>query len=85
MLERTTVKQSGLNKSAGDSKETNDLAISDSLKLISVHRVSVRSVNNTGFIIGARHKNGLGKIGVRDDNKRTYPIGMSKSKRYVVK
>jgi hypothetical protein len=84
-IKTDTTKRSGLNKSANDSKINEDLSLSTSFGIVSVHRVTVRSVNNTGFIIGARHKNGLGKIGVRDDNKRTYPIGMSKSKRYVVK
>ena len=84
-VKTATVKESGINRSANDANDKNNISISDSLKLISVHRVTVRSVNNTGFIIGARHKNGLGKIGVRGDNKRSYPIGMSKSKRYVVK
>jgi len=84
-IKTDTTKRSGLNKSANDFKINEDLSLSTSFGIVSVHRVTIRSVNNTGFIIGARHKNGLGKIGVRDDNKRTYPIGMSKSKRYVVK
>ena len=45
---------------------------------VAVHKVFVRSVNNTGFIIGAKHTNGMGKIGVRDGNKRARAIGSSK-------
>jgi hypothetical protein len=59
--------------------------MSAAFNVITVHRVRVRNVNETGFIIGAKHKNGLGKIGVRDGNKRGFPIGMSKSRNYVVK
>jgi len=59
--------------------------MSSKVNIISVHRVRVRNVNETGFIIGAKYKNGLGKIGVRDGNKRAFPIGNSKSRNYVVK
>jgi len=53
--------------------------------VVAVHKVFVRSVSNTGFIIGAKHTNGMGKIGVRDGNKRGRAIGTSKSLYYEVK
>lgn len=84
-IRTSTVTTSGVNQNAGDAELKNNLSLSSSIKLISVHRITVRNVNQTGFIIGAKHQNGLGKIGVRDDNKRAYPIGVSKSKRFVVK
>jgi hypothetical protein len=84
-IKTSTVTTSGIDQNAGDADIKNNLSLSSSIKLISVHRITVRNVNQTGFIIGAKHQNGLGKIGVRDDNKRAYPIGVSKSKRFVVK
>jgi hypothetical protein len=84
-IKTSTVDVSGLSASSGDKDIKENLAMSASVAIISVHRVRVRNVNETGFIIGARHKNGLGKIGVRDGNKRGFPIGMSKSRNYVVK
>lgn len=84
-LKTNTVDVSGLSASSGDKDIKENLAMSASVAIISVHRVRVRNVNETGFIIGARHKNGLGKIGVRDGNKKGFPIGMSKSRNYVVK
>jgi hypothetical protein len=74
-----------LSESVGDKDITDNLTMSASVNVVSVHRIRVRNVNETGFIIGAKHKNGLGKIGVRDDNKRAFPIGMSKSRNFVVK
>ena len=44
-----------------------------------------QKLNNDGFIIGAKHTNGMGKIGVRDGNKRARAIGTSKSLYYEVK
>ena len=84
-LKTNTIDVSGLSASSGDKDIKENLAMSASVAIISVHRVRVRNVNETGFIIGARHKNGLGKIGIRDGNKRGFPIGMSKSRNYVVK
>ncbi len=84
-IKTSTVDSSGLSASSGDKDIKENLAMSASVAIISVHRVRIRNVNETGFIIGARHKNGLGKIGVRDGNKRGFPIGMSKSRNYVVK
>jgi hypothetical protein len=84
-IKTSTVDVSGLSASSGDKDIKENLAMSASVAIISVHRVRIRNVNETGFIIGARHKNGLGKIGVRDGNKRGFPIGMSKSRNYVVK
>lgn len=84
-VKTNTIDVSGISQSAGDKDIQNNITMSASFNVITVHRVRVRNVNETGFIIGARHKNGLGKIGVRDGNKRGFPIGMSKSRNYVVK
>jgi len=84
-LKTSTIDVSGLNFSSGDKNTKENITMSSSVNIISVHRVRVRNINETGFIIGAKHKNGLGKIGVRDDSKRGFPIGMSKSRNYVVK
>lgn len=84
-IKTSTVDSSGLSSSSGDKDVKDNLSMSASVNVITVHRIRVRNVNETGFIIGAKHKNGLGKIGVRDGNKRAYPIGMSKSRNYVVK
>ena len=62
-----------------------ELAVSGAIKVKAVHRISVRSVNNRGFLIGAKEAKGMGKIGVRSGNKRALPIGQSKSIFYVVK
>lgn len=72
---------------AGSNKEKDekDLLFSTNVKIVAVHRIRVRNNNNTHMVIGAKHKNGLGKIGVRDGSKRAYPIGMSKSRTRVVK
>ena len=84
-LRTATVSTSGLNDSAGDANDVRNISLSSSIEIISVHRVSVRNVNNTGFVIGAKHQNGLGKIGVRDGLKRGVPLGTSKSRRFVVR
>jgi len=84
-VKTNTIDVSGISQSAGDKDIQNNITMSAAFNVITVHRVRVRNVNETGFIIGARHKNGLGKIGVRDGNKRGFPIGMSKSRNYVVK
>jgi len=84
-LKTETIDSSGLSESSGDKDIKDNLSMSASVNIISVHKIRVRNVNETGFIIGAKHKNGLGKIGVRDGNKRGFPIGMSKSRNYVVK
>ena len=62
-----------------------EISLSNNIKVVAVHRVMIRSVSNTGFIIGAKHSQGMGKIGVRDSNKRARPIGTSKSIFYEVK
>ena len=62
-----------------------ELAVSGAIKVKAVHRISVRSVNNRGFLIGAKEAKGMGKIGVRSGNKRALPVGQSKSIFYVVK
>ena len=84
-VKTNTIDVSGISQSAGDKDIQNNITMSAAFNVITVHRVRVRNVNETGFIIGARHKNGLGRIGVRDGNKKGFPIGMSKSRNYVVK
>jgi hypothetical protein len=84
-VKSATIITSGLNESSGDKDIKENLTMSSTVNIISVHRIRVRNVNETGFIIGAKHKNGLGRIGVRDDNKRAFPLGMSKSRNFVVK
>ena len=84
-IKTSTIDISGLSASAGDKDIKENITMSSKVNIISVHRVRVRNVNETGFIIGAKYKNGLGKIGVRDGNKRAFPIGNSKSRNYVVK
>lgn len=84
-IKTNTVNTSGISNSSGDADIKNNLSLSSSVNIISVHRILVRNINQTGFIIGAKYKNGLGKIGVREDNKRAFPLGMSKSRNYVVK
>jgi hypothetical protein len=74
-----------LDESAGQVVEVFEVSLSSNIEVVAVHRVSVRSVNNDGFIIGAKHTNGMGKIGVRDGNKRARAIGTSKSLYYEVK
>lgn len=73
------------NESASETNELIELAISGNVKIKAVHRISIRSSNNRGFMIGAKHTNGMGKIGTRDGGKRGLPIGESKSIFYVVK
>lgn len=71
--------------SASETIDLIELAISGSVKIKAVHRISIRSTNNRGFLIGAKHTNGMGKVGVRDGGKRALPMGESKSIYYVVK
>ena len=59
--------------------------MSAGIKVVAIHKVYIRNVSNQGFIIGAKHTNGMGKIGVRDGNKRARSIGTSKSRFYEVK
>lgn len=84
-LRSSIVSESGLSESSGDAKVAENISLSTSVQVIAVHRISVRNTNNTGFVIGAKHKNGLGRIGVRDNAKRGVPLGSSKSRQYVVK
>ena len=63
---------------AGKVVEVAEVSLSSNFNVVAVHKVFVRNVNNTGFIIGAKHTNGMGKIGVRDGNKRARAIGNSK-------
>jgi len=84
-LRTESVVVSGLNSSSADEKDIKNISMSTSIQIVAVHRLSVRNTNNTGFVIGAKHKNGLGSIGVRDNNKRGVPLGSSKSRKYVVK
>lgn len=72
-------------ESASDIVDVVEMSTSGAIRIQAVHRVQVRSVNNRGFIIGAKQGKGMGKIGVRTGNKRSLPIGHSKSRYYVVK
>ena len=74
-----------LDEAAGKVVDVAEVSMSSGINVVAVHRVFVRNVNNTGFVIGAKHTNGMGKIGVRDGNKRGRPIGASKSLYYEVK
>jgi len=67
-----------LDELAGKVVEVAEVSLSTNINVVAVHKVFVRSVNNTGFVIGAKHTNGMGKIGVRDGNKRARAIGSSK-------
>ena len=63
------------------------VSLSTSTKLVVVHRIVARNNNNTRMIIGHRSSptDRKGAIGVQGGNKRALPIGMSKSRPYVVK
>ena len=74
-----------LDQVAGKVVDVAEISMSSGINVVAVHKVFVRNVNNTGFIIGGKHTNGMGKIGVRDANKRGRPIGASKSLYYEVK
>ena len=84
-LQAFTGNSSPADESASSIVDVVELTVSGAIKINAVHRISVRSVNNRGFIIGAKEAKGMGKIGVRTGNKRSLPIGQSKSKYYVVK
>jgi len=88
--------QASIGNSAGNeelvSQDSITVSLSSSVKLITVHRIVTRSNNNTRMTIGHRASiiNSKGQIGVRKaiDPANTYralPIGMSKSRPYVVK
>jgi len=74
-----------LDQAAGRVIDVAEISMSSGINVVAVHKVFVRNVNNTGFIIGGKHTNGMGKIGVRDGNKRGRPIGASKSLYFEVK
>ena len=74
-----------LDPNAGTTIDVAEISLSTKVEVVAVHRVYVRSVSNAGFIIGAKHSQGMGKIGVRDSNKRARAIGTSKSIFYEVK
>ena len=84
-LQAVSGNSSPLDESAGQVVDVAEVSMSAGINVVAVHKVFVRNVNNTGFIIGAKHTNGMGKIGVRDGNKRGRPIGASKSLYYEVK
>ncbi len=84
-LQAFTGNSSPANESASSLVDVVELSVSGAIKINAVHRISVRSVNNRGFLIGAKEAKGMGKIGVRSGNKRALPIGQSKSRFYVVK
>ena len=74
------------NDAAGKVVDVAEVSLSSGINhgFCSPQGVFVRSVSNTGFIMGAKHTNGMGKIGVRDGNKRGRTIGTSKSLYYEV-
>ena len=74
-----------LDESAGNTVDVAEVSMSGNIRVVAVHRIYIRNVSNQGFIIGAKHSQGMGKIGVRDSNKRARAIGTSKSKFYEVK
>jgi len=74
-----------LDESAGNTVDIAEVSMSGNIRVVAVHRIYIRNVSNQGFIIGAKHSQGMGKIGVRDNNKRARAIGTSKSKFYEVK
>lgn len=84
-LQAFTANSSPADESSSDVFDVAELSTSGAIRIHAVHRVQVRSVNNRGFIIGAKEAKGMGKIGVRTGNKRSLPIGHSKSRYYVVK
>tara|TARA_R100000995_G_scaffold41700_1_gene19440 strand:- start:21573 stop:25796 length:4224 start_codon:yes stop_codon:yes gene_type:complete len=84
-LQAFTANTSPADESASDIFDVAELSTSGAIRIQAVHRVQIRSVNNRGFIIGAKEAKGMGKIGVRTGNKRSLPIGQSKSRYYVVK
>ena len=84
-LQAVSGNASPLDDAAGKVVDVAEVSLSSGINVVAVHKVFVRSVSNTGFIIGAKHTNGMGKIGVRDGNKRGRAIGTSKSLYYEVK
>ena len=74
-----------LDENAGKTVDVAEVSMSSGIRVVAVHKVFIRNVSNQGFIIGAKHSQGMGKIGVRDSNKRARAIGTSKSKFYEVK
>ena len=74
-----------LDENAGSVVDIAEISMSAGIKVVAIHKVYIRNVSNQGFIIGAKHTNGMGKIGVRDGNKRARSIGTSKSRFYEVK
>ena len=84
-LQAVSGNSSPLDESAGQVVDVAEVSMSAGINVVAVHKVFVRNVNNTGFIIGAKHTNGMGKIGVRDGNKRGRPIGASKSLYFEVR
>jgi len=84
-LQAVSGNSSPLDQAAGTVVDVAEISMSSGINIVAIHKVFVRNVSNTGFIIGAKHTNGMGKIGVRDGNKRSRPIGASKSLYYEVK
>jgi hypothetical protein len=65
--------------------EVFELSLASGVRIVATHRVLVRSMNKKGFVIGGKHSQGMGKIGVRDSNRRALPLGQSKSRYYLVR
>ncbi len=89
--------QASIGNAAGNddslvNSESISVALSTSVKIVTVHRIIARQNNNTKMTIGHRASatNKKGQIGVRNainpaNTYRALPIGMSKSRPYVVK
>ena len=83
--------QSNIGNASGNEEVTASssmsIALSSSAKIVVVHRIVARSNNNTKMTIGHRASatDRKGAIGVQGGNRRALPIGMSKSRPYVVK
>ncbi len=81
---QTSIQNEGGKKSTSDGVET--FTLSTDASVIAVHRITARSNNHTKLIIGHRSGKKLGSIGVNSvTNKRGNPVGMSKSRPFVVK
>tara|TARA_R110002126_G_scaffold56437_5_gene150776 strand:+ start:11458 stop:18990 length:7533 start_codon:yes stop_codon:yes gene_type:complete len=84
-IQTATGNSSSTQNQANKKNELTEIALTGSVKIIAVAKVYMRINNKQKFIIGAKYDGGLGKIGVRDSNKRAKPLGQSKSRFFEVK
>jgi hypothetical protein len=81
---QTSIQSEGGKLSTSENVKT--FTLSTDANVIAVHRITARSNNHTKMIIGHRSGKKLGSIGVNSTtNKRGNPVGMSKSRPFVVK